>query len=118
MIFAIASWRSRMRSAAFLRGLERFVEIGLARMRQMRQRLLGRRVDHVLAPAAAAVHPLAVDIECEIAVHGVLVFFVIAEMSVATGLALFDAGFTPPRWMPPARPWQHRCRVTPDRCRR
>src|SRR5262249_21954910 len=55
---------------AFLRGFQRFVEIGLAGVGQMRQRLLGRRIKHVLALAAAAVHPLAVDIEREIGIHG------------------------------------------------
>ena len=38
----------------------------------MRERLFGRRVDHVLALAAVAVEPLAVDVEFEFAVHGVL----------------------------------------------
>src|SRR5262249_2042459 len=55
---------------AFLRGFQRLVEIGLAGMGQMRQRLLGRRIEHVLALAAAAVHPLAVDVEREIGIHG------------------------------------------------
>jgi len=55
---------------AFLRGFQRFVEIGLAGMGQMRQRLLGRRIEHVFALAAAAVHPLAVDVEREIGIHG------------------------------------------------
>src|SRR6516162_11716143 len=39
-------------------------------MGQMRERLLGRRIEHVLALAAAAVHPLAVDVEREIGIHG------------------------------------------------
>jgi hypothetical protein len=66
-------------------------------VRQVRERLLGRRIDHVLALAAGAIHPFSIDIERKIAVHGILVLFVIAEMSVATGLALFGVGFTPPR---------------------
>src|SRR5256886_11379945 len=79
----------------FLRGFQRFVEIGLAGMRQMRQRLLGRRIDDVLALAAAAVNPLAVDIEREIGIHGVLVVLVIAAMVLTKGLASFEVGFTP-----------------------
>src|SRR5262245_30157746 len=55
---------------ALLGRLQRLVEIGLAGMGQVRQRLLGRRVEHVLALAAAAVVPLAVDVEREIGVHG------------------------------------------------
>jgi len=55
---------------ASLRRFERFVEVGLAGMGQVRQRLLGRRIEHVLALAAAAVHPLAVDVEREIGIHG------------------------------------------------
>src|SRR5215813_9883892 len=39
-------------------------------MGQVRQRLLGRRIEHVLALAAVAVHPLAVDVEREIGIHG------------------------------------------------
>jgi hypothetical protein len=47
---------------ALLGGFQRLVEIGLAGMRQMRQRLLGRRIDDVLALVAAAVlFPRAVD---------------------------------------------------------
>jgi ParB family chromosome partitioning protein len=55
---------------ALLRGFERMIEIGGARMRQTRKRLLGRRIDHILAGAAVAVEPLAVDIEFELGVHG------------------------------------------------
>jgi hypothetical protein len=54
----------------FFRGGERAVEIGRARMRQVRERLFCCRVDHVLAGAAFAVEPLAVDIEFELGVHG------------------------------------------------
>src|SRR5262249_19056899 len=39
-------------------------------MGQVRQRLLGRRIEYVLALAAAAIHPLAVDVEREIGIHG------------------------------------------------
>ncbi len=48
---------------AFFGGGERGIEIGLAGMRQMRQRLAGRRIDHVLALAAFAVEPFAVDVK-------------------------------------------------------
>jgi hypothetical protein len=58
---------------ALLGGRQRLVEIGLARMRQLRQRLLRRGIEHLLALAAAAVHPLAVDIERKIGIHEVLV---------------------------------------------
>ena len=58
---------------AFLCGFQRFVEISLAGVRQMSQWLLGRRIEHVLALATAAVNPLAVDVEREIGIHGVLV---------------------------------------------
>ena len=62
---------------AFLGGFERLVEIRRARVRQVRQRLLGRRIDHVLAPAAVAVEPLAVDVEFEIGVHESLLEFLV-----------------------------------------
>src|SRR5262249_12044067 len=48
---------------AFLRGFQCFVEIGLAGVGQVRERLLGRRIEHVLALAAAAGHPLAGDVD-------------------------------------------------------
>ena len=54
------------------RGFEGAVEIGRRGVRQMPERLFGRRIDDVLALAAVAVEPLAVDIEFEFAVHGVL----------------------------------------------
>ena len=118
MTFEIASWRSRMRSAALrmilaavvgrgrpphrealLGGFQRLVEIGLAGVRQVRERLLGRRIDHVLALAAAAVVPLAVDVEREIGVHGGPRTFVVRDFR-CDGLAPF-AGDSP---LPPAPP--------------
>ena len=54
---------------ALVGGGERGVEIGVAGVRQMRQHLAGRRIDHVLALAAFAVEPFAVDIKLEIGVH-------------------------------------------------
>src|SRR5260370_29117528 len=65
-------------------------------MRQMRQRLLGRRVEDLLTVAAVAVDPFAVDIEREIGVHERLILSLIAEMGVTKGLAPFRTGFTPP----------------------
>src|SRR5215470_9930234 len=67
---AIVGRRRSPQRKAFFRRFERLVEIGLAGMGQVRERLLGRRIEHVLALAAAAVHPLAVDIEREIGIHG------------------------------------------------
>jgi hypothetical protein len=42
-------------------------------MRQMRQGFPGRRIDDVLALAAFAVEPLAVDVESELGIHRNLV---------------------------------------------
>src|SRR5262249_52816675 len=81
---------------AFLCGFQRFVEIGLAGMGQMRQRLLGRRIEHVLALAAAAVHPLAVDIEREIGIHGAPRCSRDCRDFRDEGLASFNVEFTPP----------------------
>ena len=67
---------------ALLCRLDRFVEVGLARMGQMRQRLRGRRIEDLLAVAAVAVHPFAVDIEREIGVHERLTLSLIAEIGV------------------------------------
>src|SRR5258707_15076163 len=47
------------------------MEIAGGGMGQMRQRLLGRRVDDVLTAAAVAVIPLAVDVEPVLRGHGV-----------------------------------------------
>jgi hypothetical protein len=66
---AVVGRRRPPQRKAFLRGFQRLVEIGLAGMGQVRERLLGRRIEHVLALAAAAVNPLAVDIEREIGIH-------------------------------------------------
>ena len=41
-------------------------------MRQMREWLFGRRIDHVLAAAAIAAEPLTVDEKFEIGVHDIL----------------------------------------------
>ena len=61
---------------ALLGGFQRLVEVGGAGMRQMRQRLLGRRIDDVLALVAAAVLlPRAVDEKAKLAVHDTLVCF-------------------------------------------
>src|SRR6266851_1255681 len=54
---------------ALLRRGEGAVEIGRARMRQRGQRLLGRRIDHRLAVAAAARKPLAIDVQSQIRIH-------------------------------------------------
>jgi len=71
---AVVGRRRTPQGEALLGGLERLVEIGLAGVGQVRERLLGRRIDDVLALAAvAAVDPLAVDVEREIGIHGVLV---------------------------------------------
>ncbi len=58
---------------ALLGGGERGIEIGFAGMRQMRQRLAGRRIDHVLALAAFAVEPFAVDVKSQLGIHRNLV---------------------------------------------
>src|SRR6476660_9535896 len=49
------------------------IEVPFARVRKVRQRLAGRRIDHVLALAALAVEPLAVDIKTKIGIHETLV---------------------------------------------
>ena len=49
------------------------VEIGFAGVRQAREGFSGSRIDHVLALAAFAVEPFAVDIKREIGIHGSLV---------------------------------------------
>ena len=68
---AVVGGGSAPERKAFLGGFERLVEIGLGRVRQMRERLLGRRIDDVLALAAAtAVDPFAVDVKREIGIHG------------------------------------------------
>jgi hypothetical protein len=41
-------------------------------MRQMRKRLFGSRIDHILAAAAVAAEPFAVNEKLEIGVHDVL----------------------------------------------
>jgi hypothetical protein len=53
-----------------LRGVERIVEVGLGGVGQMRERLLRRRIEHVLAATAIAVVPLAVDVKPELRIHG------------------------------------------------
>ena len=58
---------------ALLGGFQRLVEIGFAGVRQVRQRLLGRRIDDVLALAAAVLPPGAVDEKAKLAVHETLV---------------------------------------------
>ena len=70
----------------------------------MRQRLAGRRIDDVLALAAFAVEPLAVDIKLEIGVHANLA--VTRNEYVGGGLALSRAGRghpdrDQPRYAPP-----------------
>jgi hypothetical protein len=57
-------------------------------MRKLRERFLGRRIDDVLALAAGAVEPLAVDVKTELCVHGALVFW---WFLVAEGIAFLGA---------------------------
>jgi hypothetical protein len=59
---------------AFLGGCERGIEIAGGCMWKMCERLLRRRIEHVLAATAVAVVPLAVDVESKLRVHGVLAF--------------------------------------------
>ena len=54
-------------------------------MRQMRERLFGRRIDHVLAFAAVAAEPFAVDEKFEIGVHDVLAGFGILAALIVGG---------------------------------
>src|SRR5262249_61931618 len=61
------------RRKTLFRGSERRIEIGFARMRQVPKRLAGCRIDHVLALAAFAVEPFAVDVKTELGIHGNLV---------------------------------------------
>ena len=77
---------------ALLGGGERGVEIGFAGMRQMRQRLAGRRIDHVLALAAFAVEPFAVDVESQLGIHRNLV---VTRNNRGRGLALSRASGHP-----------------------
>ncbi len=64
----IGGRRAPYRKALF-GGFQRLVEIGRAGMRQLREWLLGCRIDHILAAATVAVEPLAVDEKSEIGVH-------------------------------------------------
>jgi hypothetical protein len=50
--------------------IERAVEVRAAGVRELRERLLGRRIDDLLALAAAAVQPSTVDVETEFRIHG------------------------------------------------
>jgi hypothetical protein len=58
---------------AFRRRRQRLVEIARAGMGKPSERLLGRRIDDILALAAVAVKPSAADVKREIGVHGCLV---------------------------------------------
>src|SRR4029079_13109530 len=61
-----------------LGGFQRLVEIGCAGVRQVGQRLLGRRIEDVLALVAAAVlPPRAVDEKAKLAVHDTLFFWLV-----------------------------------------
>src|SRR5262249_51575944 len=86
---AVIGRRSAPQRETLLGGFERGVEIGLAGVRQMGERLLGRRVEHVLALAAAAVMPLAVDVEREIGIHGFLVAFGVCPRAGRGGISTF-----------------------------
>ena len=86
---------------AFFGGFERAVEIGRTGVRQARERLFCCRIDHVLAGAAVAVEPLAVDIKFEIGVHGILFASSDASSTMCDGalaneLAGFSVAFIPP----------------------
>ena len=74
---------------ALFRGGERGVEIGVRGMRQVRQRLAGRRIDHVLALAAFAVEPFAVDVKREIGIHGNLV---VTRDNIGRWISTFGGG--------------------------
>ena len=82
---------------ALLRGFERGVEIGARGMRQMSQHLAGRRIDHVLALAAFAVEPFAVDVKREFGIHGNLTTH---RKTVGGGLALSRQRDHPARHQP------------------
>src|SRR5262249_30082553 len=49
---------------------QRLIEIGRAGVGEPRQRLLGGRIDDILALAAAAILPFAADVKRKIGVHG------------------------------------------------
>ena len=90
----IGRGRSSRPAKPFCGGGERGVEIGFAGVRQMRQRLAGRRIDHVLALAAFAVEPFAVDVKRELGIHANLV---VTRNNVGGGLALSRGAATLPR---------------------
>ena len=74
---------------AFFRGGQRSVEIGFAGVRQTRQRLASRRIDDILAFAAVAVEPFAIDEKTKLAIHVTLV--VTRNISSRDALALSRA---------------------------
>src|SRR4029078_6007936 len=73
---------------ALFGGGERGIEVAVTRMGKLRQRLAGRRIDHLLPTAALAVEPLAVDIKTKIGIHETLV---VTRNRIAVGLALSEA---------------------------
>jgi hypothetical protein len=60
-------------------------------MGKMRQGLLGRRIEHLLALAAVAAYPLAVDIEREIRIHERLTFLMMIDVG-REGISTFRYG--------------------------
>ena len=96
---------------ALLGRFQRAIEIGRAGMRQMRQRLFRRRIDHVLAAAAVAIEPLTVDVKFQVGVHEGPLWgfsrkgdsrrfrpdfrFVAGAVSLARDVAGFRAAFIP-----------------------
>ena len=69
---AVVSSGCPPRGKALFGGFERVIEIGDAGVRQMRERLLGGRIDDVFAGTAVAIEPLAVDKQLKIGVHETL----------------------------------------------
>ena len=54
---------------ALFGGGQRAIEIGLGGMRQIGEGLAGRRIDHFLGLARAAVQPFAVDMQLQVGIH-------------------------------------------------
>ena len=104
---------------ALLGRFQRAIEIGRAGMRQMRQRLFRRRIDHVLAAAAVAIEPLTVDVKFQIGVHEGPLWgfsrkgdsrrlrpdfrFFAGAVSLAEGCSRFPSRVHPRPRMPPIR---------------
>ena len=105
--------RGRLPHREALRGGgERGVEVGGRGMRQMRQGLAGRRIDHVFALAAFAVEPFAIDVKRELGIHGTLIA---TQEQSRRWISTFGHERPPCRTVPRLRQWQPSSRETPRR---